>query len=155
MQVVQHTLALQAPRLHDRQDPFHETAAGDAGATETPLTPQHCPAQQALNKVIGRLHAFGSRERPQGRLQGQYVLAKGGDRLVSPQDGAFQQHPLQTMRGMYKICVRTDGHVSDVLVMTSIPGMDQAIIDQIKSSWVYRPQPLPVCAPRVFLFKIN
>jgi hypothetical protein len=66
-----------------------------------------------------------------------------------------QAHPQQVVKGMYKICVRNDGHVSDVYVLTSIQGMDQTIIDQIKSSWVYKPQPLPLCAPRIFMFKIN
>ena len=66
-----------------------------------------------------------------------------------------QQHPTQTVRGMYRICVRTDGRISDVIPMTSIPGLDQTVIDQLKATWVYKPQPVPVCSPRVFLFKIN
>jgi protein TonB len=65
------------------------------------------------------------------------------------------QHPNQTVRGVYKVCLRQDGHVGDVFPMTSIPGMDQTIIEQIKAGWVYKPQPVPICTASVILFKIN
>ena len=64
-------------------------------------------------------------------------------------------HPQQVVKGMYKICLSTDGRVSDVTPVTSIPGMDQTIIQQIRASWVYKPQPLPVCFAKPFAFKIN
>src|SRR5207248_1701836 len=65
------------------------------------------------------------------------------------------QHPNQTVRGVYKVCLRTDGRISDVYPLTSIPGMDSLVIEQIKSGWVYKPQPVPVCTASVILFKIN
>ncbi len=65
------------------------------------------------------------------------------------------QHPHQTVQGMYRICVRTDGRISDVIPMTSIQGMDQLVIEHLKANWVYKPQPVPVCSPRVFRFQIN
>lgn len=65
------------------------------------------------------------------------------------------QHPAQNIRGMYKVCLRNDGHVSNVYVMTSITGMDQIIIQQIKSGWLYKPQPVPVCFPAVVNFQIR
>ncbi len=65
------------------------------------------------------------------------------------------QHANQTVRGVYKVCLRTDGHVGDVYSMTSIPGMDSVVIEQIKAGWVYKPQPVPVCTASVILFKIN
>ena len=64
-------------------------------------------------------------------------------------------HPQQVVKGMYKICLGTDGHVTDVSPMTAIPGMDSTIIQQIRSSWSYKPQPLPVCFAKPFAFKIN
>ncbi len=51
----------------------------------------------------------------------------------------------QTLRGMYKVCLRQDGRVSDVHVMTSLPGADDEVVNQIKAGWVYKPQPVPVC----------
>ena len=65
------------------------------------------------------------------------------------------QHANQVVRGVYKVCLRQDGHVGDVFPMTSIPGMDQTVIEQIKSGWVYKPQPVPVCTASVIIFKIN
>jgi periplasmic protein TonB len=65
------------------------------------------------------------------------------------------QHANQTVRGVYKVCLRQDGHVGDVYPLTSIPGMDQTVIEQIKGGWVYKPQPVPVCTASVILFKIN
>ena len=65
------------------------------------------------------------------------------------------QHPHQVVQGMYRICVRTDGRISDVIPMTSIAGMDQFIVDHLKANWAYKPQPVPVCSPRVFRFQIN
>ncbi len=64
-------------------------------------------------------------------------------------------HPQQVVKGMYKICLGTDGHVTDVTPMTSIPGMDTTIISQIRSTWSYKPQALPVCFAKPFAFKIN
>ena len=64
-------------------------------------------------------------------------------------------HPQQIIKGMYKICLGTDGKVSDVTPMTSIPTMDATIIQQIRSTWAYKPQPLPICFAKPFAFKIN
>jgi hypothetical protein len=37
----------------------------------------------------------------------------------------------------------------------SIPGADDAVITQLRSTWTYKPQPLPVCSVRNFVFKIS
>lgn len=66
-----------------------------------------------------------------------------------------QAHPRQQIRGTYRICVNRDGRVSDVSVVTSIPGTDQAIAEQLKSTWTYKPQPVPICTERQFIFNIN
>jgi protein TonB len=65
------------------------------------------------------------------------------------------QHANQMVKGIYKVCLRQDGHVSDVFPMTSIPGVDAVVIEQVKSSWTYKPQPVPVCFASVIQFKIN
>jgi periplasmic protein TonB len=65
------------------------------------------------------------------------------------------QHPNQVVRGVYKVCLRQDGRVSDVYPMTSIPGVDAIIIEQVKASWTYKPQPVPVCFASAITFKIN
>jgi protein TonB len=65
------------------------------------------------------------------------------------------QHAGQTVKGTYKVCIRNDGHVMDVQPMQGIPGMDAEIAAQIKGSWVYKPQPVPVCFVSALTFKIN
>jgi protein TonB len=64
-------------------------------------------------------------------------------------------HPQQTVKGMYKVCLRNDGHVGSVYAMTSITGLDAVIIQQIKAGWLYKPQPVPVCFPAVLRFEIK
>ncbi len=64
-------------------------------------------------------------------------------------------HAHQTVSGRYRFCLRTDGQIGDVSVVSGIPGMDQTVISQIKSGWTYRPQPVPVCTVAVISFKIN
>jgi protein TonB len=52
--------------------------------------------------------------------------------------------------GMYRVCVGMDGHVYEVTATTSIPGADADIIQQLKDSWLYKPQQVPVC----FLYRM-
>jgi protein TonB len=61
----------------------------------------------------------------------------------------------EKLRAVYRICVRQDGHISDVDVLVSVGGVDPYIIDLLKRTWVYKAQPLPVCAVNNFLFEIN
>jgi protein TonB len=65
------------------------------------------------------------------------------------------QHPHEQMRGLYRICVGTDGRVEQVNVISSIPGADHSIIEQIRDTWRYKPQPVPVCSIRSFVFNIK
>jgi serine/threonine-protein kinase len=70
-------------------------------------------------------------------------------------DSFRESHPRQRLRGTYRICVNTDGRVSDVGVLASIPGLDQTITEQLKRTWIYKPQPVPVCGERIFIFNID
>jgi serine/threonine protein kinase len=82
-----------------------------------------------------------------------------GQRISSPNPHLPEffrdAHPRQVVRGAYRICVDTAGRVANVGVVTSIPGVDQAIIEQLKSTWVYKAQAVPICNERVFIFKID
>jgi protein TonB len=66
----------------------------------------------------------------------------------------MESRPHQDIRGMYKVCIRNDGHISDVTPMTAIPGADGTIAEQIRSTWVYKPQPVPVCFVAALTFKV-
>ena len=60
----------------------------------------------------------------------------------------------QDIKGMYKVCIKNDGHISDVTPMTSIAGADAQITQQIVATWVYKPQPVPVCFIAALTFKV-
>src|SRR5215831_18614243 len=91
------------------------------------------------------------------KMVASFVL--DGQRVSSPDprlpEGVVSAHPGQQLKGTYRICVRQDGRVSDVTVLTPVPGADPAIIEQLKSTWIYKPQPLPVCTIRNFIFIIK
>lgn len=61
----------------------------------------------------------------------------------------------RVMKGIYLICVGTDGKVTKVTTVTPIPGADQMLIAQLQRTWLYKPQPVPVCTPRQFVFQFN
>lgn len=69
-------------------------------------------------------------------------------------EAVMASRPHQDIKGMYKVCIKNDGHISDVFTMTGIPGADDQIAAQIKSSWVYKPQPVPICFVAALTFKV-
>jgi protein TonB len=69
-------------------------------------------------------------------------------------DGFKAQHPHQNVVGTYKVCIGNDGHVNDVTTMNSVAGEDGPIITQMKSTWLYKPQPVPVCFVSRLVFQI-
>ena len=81
------------------------------------------------------------------------------ERLVSPDphlpDWFKDQHPRQTVSGTYRICVDTSGRVATVQVLSGIAGIDALLVEHVRTTWKYKPQPLPVCSPRVFRFQVN
>ncbi|MSP61297.1 MAG: hypothetical protein EXR72_13320 [Myxococcales bacterium] len=53
-----------------------------------------------------------------------------------------------------KVCVGMDGKVSNISVLTGIPGADDAILATIRQ-WKYKPQPIPVCFIANWVFTIE
>jgi protein TonB len=61
----------------------------------------------------------------------------------------------QTMQAVYRICIGTDGHVSEVKVVNALGGgVDDDLVKQIKKSWTYRPQLIPLCADSKLTFRL-
>jgi hypothetical protein len=69
-------------------------------------------------------------------------------------EAVMASRPHQDIKGMYKVCIKNDGHISDVFTMTGIAGADEQIAAQIKSGWVYKPQPVPICFVAALTFKV-
>jgi periplasmic protein TonB len=81
------------------------------------------------------------------------------DRLAYPDPpvpASFRErHARETVRGLYRICVGRDGQIVEVTALRGIPGLDDTLITHLKSRWSYKPQPTPVCTPRLFTFEID
>jgi hypothetical protein len=69
-------------------------------------------------------------------------------------DSVHAQHG-EKLKGIYLICVGTDGKIMNVSTVQSLSGGDASIIQQIQSTWSYKPQPTPVCSPRQFVFQFD
>jgi hypothetical protein len=67
----------------------------------------------------------------------------------------FRARVGERLKGTYLICVGTDGRVQKVSAVQGVPGADQAIMEHLRTTWVYKPQPVPVCSSRTFVFEIN
>jgi hypothetical protein len=99
----------------------------------------------------------GTGEQP-ARTRAAFTLAADRLRADPPHlpEWFTAQHPKQSVRGTFRICLDTSGHVSDVTPMTSIAGsVDPIIMRQIKDTWLYRAQALPVCFAQPFSFQID
>lgn len=105
----------------------------------------------------GTVGGTGTDPNAKGKMVAAFTLAK--DQLSHPNpklpDWYYEKNKGSTVKGMYKVCLRTDGHVADVSPMTPIPGVDAEVMAQIKSGWTYRPQPVPVCFAAVISFVIR
>ena len=60
-----------------------------------------------------------------------------------------------TVQGVYKVCVGTDGAVAEVQPTTPIPGADEAVIEQIMSTWRFKPTNFKFCYRHAFTFAIT
>jgi protein TonB len=94
---------------------------------------------------------------PKPKIVASFIFDR--ERLKYPDphlpEAFLQSHAHQTVKGMYRICVDSDGSVSKVETVTSLSGADEAIREQVGATWQYKPQPVPVCTIRVFEFHIN
>ena len=64
-EVLKGVAALLAAGLDDRQHRFHEAAAAGTLRAEGELAPDHGVTQSTFARVIGRLDAFATHERPE------------------------------------------------------------------------------------------
>jgi protein TonB len=103
--------------------------------------------------VVGGV--LGAPQPPPPKMVPSFIL--DGQRISSPDPHLPNSIgvPGQSLRATYRICVGTNGRVTSVEVMAGIPGGDQAVTEHIRSNWIYKPQPLPVCSIRNFIFMIR
>jgi hypothetical protein len=94
---------------------------------------------------------------PKPKMVAAFVFDRERVKYPDPHlpDAFKQSHAQQTVKGMYRICVDTDGNIYKMETVTSLSGADESIMQQVRSTWQYKPQPVPVCTIRVFEFHIN
>jgi len=115
----------------------------------------------AIGKALVELHRRGELARAYGSVDSVKKVASfvfDKERVRSPDPhlpSTIKTAPGEKLKGVYQICVGTDGKVTKVTTVQSISGADQAVMEQIQSTWVYKPQPVPVCTTRAFLFQFN
>jgi len=140
------------PNLEKPEEPEEE---GEEGGVEGGV-PGGVPGGVVGGVVGGTL---GAPPPPPPKVVASFVLE---GQLVSKPDPHLPEHVVNAAKGQtslkatYRICVRQDGHISDITVVMPVSGgADAAVIEQLKRTWVYKPQPLPVCTIRNFIFRIN
>jgi hypothetical protein len=119
--------------------------------------------KDVIGKTLVSMHRKGDFARSGGassdanvKKVASFVFDK--ERLHSPDPHlpqSIKPAPGEKLKGVYQICVGTDGKVTKVTTVQSISGADQAVMEQIQSTWVYKPQPVPVCTVRAFIFQFN
>jgi protein TonB len=136
------------PNLEKPEEPEEE---GEEGGVEGGV-PGGVPGG-VVGGVLGG--TLGAPPPPAPKVVASFVLDQQRISYPDPHPPPNVGSKGQTLRGAYRICVRQDGHISDITVITPVSGADATIIEQLKRTWVYKPQPLPVCTTRNFVFVIN
>ncbi len=54
--------------------------------------------------------------------------------------------PMRSVSGTYRVCIGTDGRIFQIAPTVGIAGEDERIMEHLRRTWRYRPQPLPVCS---------
>lgn len=65
------------------------------------------------------------------------------------------QMVLGPAHGLYKVCVGTDGKITDVQTMMSMPGADDEVARQIRAGWAFRARTEPICFPQMVRFNVS
>lgn len=86
-------------------------------------------------------------ERPKPKNVPPFVIARDMIRQDPPRmSEVFKEaHRGQTVNGMYKVCVDTDGTVYEVTPVKAVEGANDEIVAGIKQDWLYKAQQVPVC----------
>jgi hypothetical protein len=116
-------------------------------------------SRDAVGKEMVELHRRGELAKASGdsvKKVASFVFDKERIRFPDPHlPPNIKAAPGEKLKGLYQICVGTDGKVSKVTTVQSISGADQMVMEQIQQTWVYKPQPVPVCTTRAFIFQFN
>lgn len=152
------TSSLKEPVVKQKDEPKEEKGGGETGGVQGGVAGG--VAGGVVGGVVGAPPTAAPPPPPPPqatKMVPSFVFDK--ERISSPDphlpDDFKDHHPKQTLNATYRICVGTDGRINEASVVRGIGGIDDAILRQVRSTWVYKPQPVPVCSMRVFVFKIN
>ncbi len=98
----------------------------------------------------------GSQRGAGGNIDG---MGLDSERLLYPDPHLPEEfvtnHPRQTFVAVYRLCVQKNGSISRVTPIEGIADIDDAVVRQLKASWLYRPRAFPICFARRFVFMID
>lgn len=150
--------ALKEPKPEPKEEPQEEQSSGQEGGQ-----PGGVPGGVAGGVVGGVVGAPPTAAPPPPppappKMVPSFVFDK--QRLSSPDprlsDPYKDRHPKQSVTATYRICVGPDGRITEVSVIRGLGGTeDDHVIRQLRATWRYKPQPLPVCSVRNFVFNIK
>lgn len=67
----------------------------------------------------------------------------------------WRAYPAPVVSGTYRVCIGSDGRIFQIAPTVSIPGQDERIMEHLRRTWVYRPQPIPVCSQLKLEFRLR
>jgi hypothetical protein len=65
------------------------------------------------------------------------------------------KHPQETIVAVYRLCIHTNGSITEVTPIRGVAEIDRAVIQHLMTSWLYRPRAIPICVARRFIFLID
>ncbi len=154
------TVEAEAPRVAP-------TAAASASAPQPPVPTSGAAVVVAAQSVpaapapaVAHVESVATPtvvEAPKSRNVPAFVMEKdlvtrGAVRLP---ESFKTTHRGESFSGLYRICVGTNGRVSSVDTVKSVPGADTAVIDGVKDSWVYKPQTIASCFLYTMPIRVN
>src|SRR5712692_405540 len=70
-------------------------------------------------------------------------------------DDFKERHANETVVVTYRLCIRTDGRIDRATPMNGVAEIDEVVVRQVKSGWLYKRQPFPICVAQRFIFLIR
>jgi len=137
----------------------------DAPALRPSLAAQHRePDAPATPEALASDEGGQTTEPVPGAIQFGEGGTEAGERLDSQRllypdphlpDDFKERHANETVVATYRLCIRSDGRIASVTAMKGVPEIDPAVARQVKSGWLYKRQPFPICVARRFIFLIR
>jgi len=149
-----------APRKRALESPSIPPIRGAIFANVDRTEPDPDPNQTGVPQEVGGdtlLEVPASSQRGAGGIVDGAQL--DSERLLYPDphlpEEFTSKHPQETIVATYRMCIRTNGSIWAVTPIKGVAEIDRVVMQQLKTSWLYRPRAFPICVARRFVFLID